>query len=422
MGGTTTPTTGAASPDAPGSSSRRGLRTRTAAQQRPYFHNAQVFDELVAEPEAEPGTPPSSPKPKQKLKLTGLTQVSFPEFDEGPAEDEIAIAMYGYGGGGMLEETPQPPRKARKGRAWRKNSDEEDQDYKSPAKIKSSQPTRKVDRRKSNQDAEDMMEEPESPEKQRQGDRANKGVEPATQSPTSKAGKKPRKPRKISHLSEEFVKDDSDTAMEELQEPKSKVEPEKTQAIAMTNPAQKTPKKKGRPRKSDQGSAPKPGKEKAVTTEDLGSAGKSSHTVRPAEAASAPTKEQKKSPAIDAKTTVQSDDTESRLAPESTTPTYSPPPHPLDLSAILPPLQDGSEKSDVISLSASDSASDLDTEPEVISAKPSSRRALASDLQALDDSGKPVTLSAPPGVEAARAAAVAEQEGVQGVSPPVEST
>ena len=88
-------------------------------------------------------------------------------------------------------------------------------------------------------------------------------IDPAVQSPTPKGNKKTRKPRKISHLSEEFVRDDSDTAPDENKQSKANIEPEKTQSLVPATPAQVIPKKgRGRPRKSDQGSVPKDKKQK----------------------------------------------------------------------------------------------------------------------------------------------------------------
>ncbi|KAL5383220.1 hypothetical protein PMIN03_011511 [Paraphaeosphaeria minitans] len=430
---TTTPNNAAASPDRPGSSSRRGLRTRTPAQQRPYFHNAQVFDELVAEPEAEPETQPSPPKPKQKLRLTGFAQVSFTDVqEERQAQEEVATLNVNDGGDELMldSEEPQPPRKTHykgKGRAWKKTSDDEDQDYKSPVKVRSSEPTRKTGRRKSTQTAEDPSEESASPapaKQQRQEDQVNKKVDPVAQSFMPKPGKRPRKPRKISHLSEEFVRDDSDTALEELKEPEIKTEPQKTQLIESASPVQKTPKKRGRPRKHDQGSAPKPRKEKTTKTEDFGSAGKSSQASSPAKPAPAPKKtsaaaDETATTATNEEKNVELEDEERNPVQEYTAQTNSPPTNLIDLSASTQPRKMTLEKTKVISLSGSNA--DSDSEPEVISERTSNRRTLASDLQALDDTGKAVTLSGPPGVEAPKPVAAEEAEVVQRPSPPPEA-
>lgn len=402
---TTTPKNAAASPDGPGSSSRRGLRTRTPAQQRPYFHNAQVFDDLVSdEPEADTNSQPSPPKPKQKLKLTGLAQVSFPEVEEERQEPEGPIIEHNDDDELMLEpEEPQPARKAHykgKGRAWKKTSDDEDQDYKSPVKVKLDQPTRKLGRRKSTQTIEtlaDALGSEESPQQLRQDEEEEKQVDPVPQSPAAKPGKKPRKPRKISHLSEEFVRDDSDTAPDEHKGPARKVEPEKTQSIGLVNLAQKTPKKRGRPRKSNQ---PTPNSKNAYTTtnDDLILAAKESQVRAPAKPAP--------SPKENATTSITKAADEESIKPEangrgqprkSATPGKMAKADYLDSTLATPPKKTSERSAEVISLSGSDGEDD--SEPEVISGKNPSRRmerTLTSDLQALDESGKAVTLPGPP--------------------------
>jgi hypothetical protein len=416
---TTTPKNAAASPDGPGSSSRRGLRTRTPAQQRPYFHNAQVFDELVSDgPEAETDSIPSPPKPKQKLKLTGLAQVSFPEVEEERQEQEEVTKLVGHDDDDelMLEsEEPRPPRKAHykgKGRAWKKTSDDEDEDYRSPVKVKSSQPTRKIGRRKSTQTAEDSAEDPESEESEKQQrheeQQVHKKAEPVVQRPTPQPGKRPRKPRKISHLSEEFVKDDSDNALEERRALEAIAEPQKTQSINPTNPAQKTPKKRGRPRKYDQNTALEPKNEKITGSKDLVPAEKVPQALSLPK--SAPPSRKKVTmaehtilPQINMQK-INKPEEDGRGRPgEFTTPGKTAPADPINLTVETPPRKKTPERSaEAISISNMDESDD--SEPGVISEKTYTRRterALASDLQALDDSGKAVTLPGPASSEAA---------------------
>lgn len=262
----TTPKNDAASPEGPGSSSRRGLRTRTPAQQRPYFHNAQAFDDLVSdEPETEGDMKPSPPRPKQKLKFTNLAQVSYPEDTEEnviedqermlslDGEDDDDEVTTGFG-------EPQPPKRAHykgKGRAWKKTSDDEDEDYKSPAKEKSMQPKRKFGRRKFSHTTEIAPGAEELRKPDPQDNPKKECIEPTQPSPTQNANKKQRKPRKIHHLSEEFVVDDDPEMAAEARTTESQEERGDENVVVSTNPAHKTPKKRGRPRKSDQDSTPK---------------------------------------------------------------------------------------------------------------------------------------------------------------------
>ncbi|KAF2175560.1 hypothetical protein K469DRAFT_756165 [Zopfia rhizophila CBS 207.26] len=85
--GTTTPTTEVPTPDEPNASSalRRGLRVRTPAQQRPYFHHAKLFQQQE-EPEREAEVDKTaSPQTKSK-RLCGASPDNFkdevPEIDE----------------------------------------------------------------------------------------------------------------------------------------------------------------------------------------------------------------------------------------------------------------------------------------------------------------------------------------------------
>ena len=257
-----TPKNAAASPDGPGSSSRRGLRTRTPAQQRPYYHNAQVFDELVSdEPEAETDATSSPHKPKQKLRLTNLAQVSYPEqvAEDNVEQVEEKILIDDDDDDELMLEPDEPGPTPRahykgKGRAWKKTCDDEDEDYKSPVKGKQKQPKRQIGRRKSTQTTEqsnDGFEDKEPIAEQQLGGQEQELVDPIVQSSAQKASKKQRKPRRIHNLSEEFVRDDSDTAAEELRENNINLKHTKETTVLPRTPAQKTPKKRGRPRKSD---------------------------------------------------------------------------------------------------------------------------------------------------------------------------
>lgn len=226
--GTATPNTAAASPEGPSTSSatRRGLRTRTPAQQRPYLHHAKLFEE--AEWAEQNGG--NDAKRSPKAKPTKLAQVSYPDEEDNlldEEEDTIAVRQ---------ERPPQTSAKRHykgKGRAWKKAEEDEDQDYKSPVKTKGSNaPKRKTKPRKSIQRSDSYV-----------GDEVVSGAEepleePAVESPAQHAPKpKGRRPRKSHHLSEEFVRDDSDSDMEE---------PQEEQQPIVAPIVQKTPKPKGR--------------------------------------------------------------------------------------------------------------------------------------------------------------------------------
>lgn len=208
---------------------------------------------------------PSPPRPKQKLKFTNLAQVSYPEDTEEnviedqermlslDGEDDDDEVPTGFG-------EPQPPKRAHykgKGRAWKKTSDDEDEDYKSPAKEKSMQPKRKFGRRKFSHTTEIAPGAEELRKPDPQDNQKKECIEPTQPSPTQNANKKQRKPRKIHHLSEEFVVDEDPEMAVEARTTESQEERGDENVVVSTNPAHKTPKKRGRPRKSDQDSTPK---------------------------------------------------------------------------------------------------------------------------------------------------------------------
>lgn len=152
----------------------------------------------------------------------------------------------------------QPTRKAHykgKGRAWKKTSDDEDEDYQSPAKVKSSQPKKKLGQRKSNQTTQTLPEVEELTELQRQeeedGEENLNNIESTSQNSLQKTGK--RKQRRAHHLSEEFVQDedDLDDTPEGFRLAGAKDKRIGNDSFPATR-LQKTPKKKGRRRKSDQ--------------------------------------------------------------------------------------------------------------------------------------------------------------------------
>lgn len=184
---------------------------------------------------------------------------------------------------------PRKPHYKGKGRAWKKTSDDEDDDYRSPNRSQPSQPKKKLGRSKSIQKADlttEVPEHEESVKSHRENEQELEQFHPATQTSMQLASKKQRKPRRSHHLSEEFVREDSDATPGETKETETKMSLEKRQAIASANPVQKTPKSKsrGRPRKSNPDSVPN-----GSATNDPGSLA-SSKDATPAKRKSPPKK------------------------------------------------------------------------------------------------------------------------------------
>ncbi|KAH7138021.1 hypothetical protein B0J11DRAFT_609638 [Dendryphion nanum] len=197
------PSSASNTPDGPSptSISRRGLRTRTAAQQRPYFHNAKIYEDAEIadrEPEVDTKSPPQV--------RTKLAQVSYPNSAEVSGEESPRI-------GDLTDVTPlshspapefpfpsekrRPYNKA--GRPWRKGEEDEDEDYLAANKKKSK---KKSKGRK-------------SLEKAIAGQTANVNPVPTTPSSTTKPGRKSRK----SVLSNEYIGDESDSDAETPPQP-----------------------------------------------------------------------------------------------------------------------------------------------------------------------------------------------------------
>jgi hypothetical protein len=216
-----------ASPDqsAPVSSSRRGLRIRTPAQQRPYQHHAQIFDGIISESQKPTKNVTRSPRVKGKALVDSSTKVIDvaqsaeeshddkegldtsvihvePSDDDPLSDDQIVI------------EAPRRGKRAYykgKGRAWKKHSEDEDEDYNGSAKYKAGpQPRRQGTTRKKsaqlNQNLSHQGEEKPAVVKQESEQTAN-----STPKTTKKTGLSKRKYKKPPKLSEEFIVNDTET-------------------------------------------------------------------------------------------------------------------------------------------------------------------------------------------------------------------
>jgi hypothetical protein len=282
--GTTTPKPAAsAPPEVPGSSSaRRGLRTRTAAQQNPYQHHEKIFEDLLSgDQDSERNAEPSP-----KAKTTKLAQVSYPvvevekqeeeeeEEEEEQVEEEVEDEETAPKQEDDVVEIPSEPPSEEfpppslgkhhykgKGRKWKKTQEDEDEDFKASVKPKLSKlPKRKLERRKSTQlsaaslrgyelgDEDEPQENRPSPRKLQL--KLPPEVDAADADAAGKAKQK-RRPKRASHvLSEEFIRDDSDSEVEEQQH--QSAEPEMQEPTIVSSTPRKPREKKSKGRKSDQ--------------------------------------------------------------------------------------------------------------------------------------------------------------------------
>jgi hypothetical protein len=236
---------------------RRGLRARRPAQQRPYSFDAQNFDEDGTEFEEEENTVLPSPSIQSR-------RVSVASIAHGPSEDQLDRETLAILQG---EVNPDPEREEDdngrpkhfkgKGRAWKKEESDEDLEFnpgkkkaarakaKAKAQQQQQQPKKRGRPRKSNLSEDVIRDDSENEGATRTGDDSPSPA--VSEGPSKKARKPPRK----SVLSEELVRDDSDEDGE-----KSAINTPTVNATA-TEASTPAPKKRGRPRKSDQSASSK---------------------------------------------------------------------------------------------------------------------------------------------------------------------
>lgn len=249
-----------ASPDPTSESAaatRRGLRARRPAQQRPYSLDAEIYDESDDDIiEDEPIVQATPSIQSRRVSVASLSKEPLGQLD-----DETLAILQGSvdrepeDGDGLHSRTKHFKGK---GRAWKKEESDEDLEFnpgkKKAAKAKAAkaraaaqQPKKRGRPRKSNLSEDVVRDESEEEVLQK--------MEDASPSPAASEGtaRKTRKPTRKSVLSEELVKDDTD-----------EVEGNANDALNTTTtiavlPEVSTPahKKRGRHRKSDQSDSSK---------------------------------------------------------------------------------------------------------------------------------------------------------------------
>lgn len=207
--------------DLSASGTRRGLRTRRPAQQRPYYHDAQLFDDV--EPNiSSPGGPSTASPELRSRRASAVSFVNKPYDTELLAHlDAEALAILQDD----AEDEPVGERRPKtfkgKGRAWKKEESDEDDEFivdkkkaakAAKAKAKNQAPTvpKKRGRPRKSALPEDMiLDRSELPGTTSAHNSPAQSPSPAT---TVKEGaKKGRKPSRKSLLSAEIIEDsDSD--------------------------------------------------------------------------------------------------------------------------------------------------------------------------------------------------------------------
>lgn len=247
---------GTASTDPASASTRRGLRTRRPAQQRPYYHDAQLFDDVEPAARGEEDFVHALPDSRR------VSIASFGKsYDEDLLEqlDEEAVALLQEG----MEPNPlerRPKHFKGKGRAWKKEESDEDEEFtiakkkaakaaKAAAKAKAKAKGQVNGQKKRGRPRKSMLSEDiVRDESDSDVDKMDGVSRNASQAGPKQTRGKPRK----SVLSEEVVHDDSDSVAEEELGDEAMTD---APAAGVLSPR---PNKRRRPRNNDQSMAATP--------------------------------------------------------------------------------------------------------------------------------------------------------------------
>jgi hypothetical protein len=240
--------TAATSPDL---NARRGLRMRRPAQQRPYFHDAQLFEDADTSPAEAGGSGSTSPASgSRRLSITPFTKTDDEGFIGALGEKIVDLEH--------SDESYEQRQKhfKGKGRAWKKDESDEDEEFtpKRKATKANADPQGSGQKKRGRPRKIPVSEDTVRDRSTSGADRVESAV--SNRSPTATSAQPQKRargrPRK-SALSAEIVQDESS----DNGSPRKKRD---TVAVDAPTPPPAapvhTPKKRGRPRKSDQNTTP----------------------------------------------------------------------------------------------------------------------------------------------------------------------
>jgi hypothetical protein len=250
---------------------RRGLRARRPAQQRPYSFDAQPLDENESDLDGEKnGVQPSSSIQSRRVSIASLGK----GYTEDQLDPEILAILQGE-----VDPDPKPdedgfgrPKHYKgKGRAWKKEESDEDLEF-TPAKRKAAKA-----RAKAKAQQQQQQQQPKKRGRPRKtvlsedvvrDDSDDEGTTQTADASPSRAAsedstKRARKASRKSALSEQIV---LDTAGEQEEQTKGRDATADATVPEVTTPA---PKKRGRPRKSDQSINSKTSTDRGQETEEI---------------------------------------------------------------------------------------------------------------------------------------------------------
>ncbi|KAH7095116.1 hypothetical protein FB567DRAFT_511781 [Paraphoma chrysanthemicola] len=211
-----------ASPDPTSDSAatRRGLRMRRPAQQRPYSYDAQIYEEHETDVPEEDIYAHTSPQLAQSRRVStvsygrGFSEDQIEELDQ-----ETLAILQGDLDPEPDKDTGRPKHFKGKGRAWKKEESDEDLEFTVGKKKKkaaaaarakakdANQPPRKRGRPRKTVMSEDVVRDDSDSEPPPKSADAS----PSRTTSEAPAKKTTRKPPRKSALSEEIVRDDSDS-------------------------------------------------------------------------------------------------------------------------------------------------------------------------------------------------------------------
>lgn len=259
-----------ASPDPAGdSATRRGLRARRPAQQRPYSFDAEIFDGSDTEMMEDESVSQAPPEvPSRRVSVASLSNEPYAQLLD---PETLAILQGGMG--------PEPEQKVEtqgrqkhfkgKGRAWKKDESDEDLEFnpgkkkaaakaKAKAKAKAQQAQQQLPKKKGGRPRKSILSE-DIVHDDSDEETPTRTAEPSpSRAASESAPKKGRKSTRKSALSEEIVHDDSD---DDSDQGEGEVVHDRPLSPVLPVPAPKasttTPKKRGRPRLSDRSASSK---------------------------------------------------------------------------------------------------------------------------------------------------------------------
>lgn len=229
-------TTPEGTPDPSAANTRRGLRNRKPAQQRPYYHDAKLFEDSDSDSSEE-----EEEEESREASFEPANQAVMPAPVDPKMKDSPANALWDFLTAeaaalwkrrereeeankttekkpDVEDDTPKTKHFKGKGRAWKKEGSDEDEEFTPKQKKAAKAAKAKADKAKA---------------------KADKAAEKAAADDTPKQKKKIGRPRK-SNLSEDIVRDDSDNDASMIGSGPS---PQAT-------PSQPPKRGRGRPRKS----------------------------------------------------------------------------------------------------------------------------------------------------------------------------